>query len=91
VWEKAALHGAAFFIVGNNCCLYAGTTTYERIISLSSCSSKWQCQTYFPAKPSNLTIMRVTVMGSTRTVSFHPISPGASSVGGPVNTFFVNR
>jgi hypothetical protein len=30
-----------------------GTTTYGRIISLSSCSTMWQCQTYRPAM-SNL-------------------------------------
>jgi hypothetical protein len=51
-------------------------------ISLSACSSMWQCQTYFSAKPSNLTMILVIVRGSTRTVSFQPNSPAGSSAGG---------
>jgi hypothetical protein len=42
------------------------------IISLSSCSSIWQCQTYLPAKPSNLTTIRVTVKDLREQYLFNP-------------------
>ena len=55
----------------------ARTTSKGRIISLSSCSRIWQCQTYLPSNPSNFVMIRVTESGSTRMVSFQPRSPDA--------------
>ncbi len=40
-----------------------GKTSYGRIISLSSCSKMWQCQTQRPAYPSKRAMIRVTICG----------------------------
>lgn len=63
---------------------YRATTSNGRIISLSSCSRMWQCHTYRPVNPSNRIMIRVTIPGSARTVSFHPDSLASGGTAGAV-------
>ena len=51
----------------------SGPIRYGRIISLSSCSRMWQCQTYWPAC-AKCAFTRVISPGYARTVSLRPAS-----------------
>src|SRR5512146_3491734 len=71
-------HGGPLQVSRRRNCGDYGETTYGRIISLSSCSTMWQCQTYSPAM-SNVALTRVISPGYAITVSLYPASQGSGA------------
>ena len=57
-------------------------TRSGRIISLSSCSRIWQCQTNLPLV-GNRTLILVITPGGQSTVSLRPVSQAGGNLGAP--------